>query len=127
MSTIDKRWDGLVTTGQLPIGVYYAGTRHRDFTLRTAVAGDLISVQEAHPQASLHLATLAVYQRQLVALGDIPAEALTLELLRDNLTEIDLAALAEADAALEKKLRAPSEPSVAGEPSSMPSSEQATG
>ncbi|MDF5830386.1 hypothetical protein P4233_31010 [Pseudomonas aeruginosa] len=101
MSTPDKRWNGLTHDGEFPIGLYYAGTRHRAFTLRVGVAGDLIAAQE-DPSGSMQLLTLAVFQRQLPRLGDIPAEALTLELLRENLTEPDLAALAEADAMLEK-------------------------
>ncbi|MGQ7818828.1 hypothetical protein ACUTAH_24690 [Metapseudomonas furukawaii] len=110
----DKRWDGLTHDGELPIGLYYAGTRHRAFTLRVGVAGDLIAAQDSHPSGSMQLLTLAVFQRQLLRLGDIPTEALTLELLRDNLTEVDLAALAEADAFLEKKLMTPSEASTPG-------------
>ncbi|MCY1437870.1 hypothetical protein D9M71_540490 [compost metagenome] len=66
----------------------------------------------------MQLLTLAVFQRQLLRLGDIPAEALTLELLRENLTEPDLAALAEADALLEKKLMTPSAASTPGVASS---------
>lgn len=116
--TDHKQWDGLTVDGELPVGVYYAGARHRRFTLRLPMAGDLIAVQEAHPQASLQLITLAIYHRQLLSLGDIPPEALTVELLRDNLAEADLAAIASADGELEKKLTPPSAASKPGDASS---------
>lgn len=107
MSGIDKRWEGLTHTGELTVGIYYAGKRHKSFTLRVAMAGDLIQAQQAHPSAPLQLVTLEVYRQQLLQVGDIPPDALTTELLRDELAETDLARIADADAALEKKLEAP--------------------
>lgn len=123
----NKRWDGLTHTDTLKVGVYYAGTRHKTFTLRVAMAGDLIAAQEAYPQGPLQLVTLEVYRQQLLTLGDIPAEALTVELLRAELAEADLAIIAAADEALEKKLEAPSEASPTGAASSTPLSGMATG
>jgi phage FluMu protein gp41 len=98
-----KRWAGLTISGDLVDGVYFAGTRHKRFTLRVPMAGDLVSAQEEHPNAPFQLTTIAVYRRQLLALGDIPVESLTTELLREELTELDLATIADADADLEKK------------------------
>lgn len=106
MQTIDKRWDGLTIEGELPIGIFYAGARHKYFVLRIPMAGDMIAVQEEHPNASLHTATLAGYRRQILALGDIPTEAITFDLLRDELADTDLAALADADERLEKRIEA---------------------
>lgn len=123
----DKQWDGLSIEDELPVGIRYAGTRHKRFRLRIPLAGDLIAAQEAHPQAPIQLITLAVYHRQLLALGEIPAEALTLELLRENLAEADLSALARADGDLEKKLVPPSGASGNGGASSTSSSRPATG
>lgn len=120
----NKQWDGLTISGELQIGVYYAGTRHKSFTLRTPVTGDLIGAQELFPHGPMQLITVDVYRRQLLSLGDIPAEALTTELLRDALTESDLGLIADADAALEKKLMPPSAASLTGDASSMDSSEQ---
>ncbi|AZE10174.1 hypothetical protein C4K10_1884 [Pseudomonas chlororaphis subsp. aureofaciens] len=104
----NKEWDGLTISAELVDGVYFAGSRHKHFTLRVAMAGDLVSVQEEYPNASIQLVTIAAYRRQLLSLGDIPAESLTVELLREKLTETDLAVIADADAELEKKRMPPS-------------------
>ncbi|WP_282339387.1 phage tail assembly protein [Pseudomonas sp. PS02288] len=126
MSTHEKRWDGLTISDSLSVGVYFAGTRHKSFTLRVPMAGDLIAAQERHPNGPLQLVTLEVYRQQLLSLGDIPSESLTTELLRAELAEADLALLAEADAELEKKLAPPSAASPTGAASSTPSSDSAT-
>ncbi|BAV74108.1 hypothetical protein PCAU_1899 [Pseudomonas chlororaphis subsp. aurantiaca] len=123
---IDKRWDGLTISGELGVGVYYAGIRHKSFTLRVPVAGDLVSAQEQYPNSPFQLHTIAVYHRQLLSLGDIPAEALTVDLLREGLTETDLAIIADADAELEKKLAPPSAATPTGAESNMPLSDTAT-
>ncbi|MGE7992553.1 hypothetical protein ACQKPE_16235 [Pseudomonas sp. NPDC089554] len=105
MTDQNKRWDGLTIKGQLEIGVWYAGMRHKEFTLRVAVAGDMVVAQQQHPEGPLQLITVEVYRRQLLSLGEIPAEALTTELLLDELTETDLALISDADITLEKKLK----------------------
>lgn len=127
MTASSKPWDGLTTTGQLRIGVLFAGSRHKTFTLRVPVAGDMVVAQQLHPQGPLQLITVEAYRLQLLSLGDIPPESLTTELLLEQLAEVDLATLAEADEALEKKLALPSEaaPST-GEESSTDSSGTAT-
>ena len=125
MTNIDKRWEGLTIGGELAVGVYYAGLRHKTFTMRIPLAGDLIDVQSEHPEASLHVATMAIYHRQLLSLGDIPAEALTFDLLRAELAETDLALLGAADEALEKKLAPPSAASTVGDKSNTPLSDSA--
>lgn len=121
-----KQWDGLTITRELPIGVYFAGIRHKCFTLRVGLAGDLIAAQEQHPEGPLQLVTLEVYRRQLLSLGDIPAESLTTELLCDALTETDLGFIATADEELEKKLMPQNAASSIGDASSMSSSGTAT-
>ncbi|KPA91398.1 hypothetical protein PF66_02281 [Pseudomonas asplenii] len=105
MTDQSKRWEGLTIKGELEIGVWYAGTRHKEFTLRVAVAGDMVAAQQQHPEGPLQLITVEVYRRQLLALGEIPAEALTTELLLEELAESDLALIADADVSLEKKLK----------------------
>lgn len=122
---VSKQWEGLTISADLRIGVYFAGTRHKRFTLRVGVAGDLIAAQEQHPNGPLALATVEVYRRQLLSLGDIPAENLTTELLREGLAEIDLAVIADADAELEKKLTPPSAATPTGAESNTPSSDTA--
>jgi len=126
MTTIDKRWDGLTESGELAVGVYFAGTRHKRFTLRVPMAGDLVGAQQEHPQGPLQLITVDVFRRQLLALGDIPVESLTTELLLDELTESDLALLGQADEVLEKKLAPPSAVLKTGDASSTPLSATAT-
>ncbi len=123
----NKQWDGLTITGELRIGVYYAGLRHKRFTLRVGMAGDLVAAQELHPDGPFQLTTLEVYRRQLLSLGDIPTEALTVELLREQLAETDLAIIANADADLEKKLAPQSAATPTGDESSTPLSDTATG
>jgi len=122
---VDK-WAGLTITGELAIGVYYAGLRHKTFTLRVAMAGDLVKAQEQHPNGPWQLVTIEVYRTQLLSLGQIPAEALTTELLREELAETDLAIIADFDEQLEKKLGPQSAATPAGEPSSTPLSDAAT-
>lgn len=109
MNSPSNDWDGLTITGELRIGVLFAGSRHKKFTLRVPVAGDMIAAQKAYPEGPLQLFSVATYRRQLLSLGDIPLESLTTELLLDQLAEVDLAILAAADEALEKKLALPSE------------------
>ncbi|MGJ8523012.1 hypothetical protein R84981_001705 [Carnimonas sp. R-84981] len=121
-----REWDGLTITGELPVGVFYAGSRHKTFTLRTSLSGDLISAQEAFPEGPMQLITVDVYRRQLLSLGDIPVDALTTELLREHLSEIDLQALAVADRELEKKLTPLKSGSEIGGESSTSSSNTAT-
>ncbi len=123
---VSKQWDGLTISGDLSIGVYFSGTRHTRFTLRVAVAGDLITAQEQHPNGPFQLTTIEVYRRQLLSLGDIPVEHLTTELLREGLTESDLAIIADADAELEKKLTPPSAATPTGAGSNTPLSDTAT-
>jgi len=122
----NKQWDGLTITSELRIGVFYAGMRHKRFTLRVGMAGDLVAAQELHPDGPFQLTTLEVYRRQLLSLGDIPAEALTVELLRENLAETDLGIIANADAELEKKLAPPSAATPTGDVSNTPSSDTDT-
>lgn len=124
---VSKQWEGLTISGELRIGVFFAGMRHKRFTLRVAVAGDLIAAQEQHPQGPFQLTTIEVYRRQLLSLGDIPTENLTTELLREGLTESDLAVIADADAELEKKLTPPSAATPTGAESNTPSSDTAIG
>lgn len=122
-----KRWEGLSITRELKMGVYYSGLRHTSFTLRVPVAGDLVAAQELHPGAPFQMIMLEVYRRQLLSLGEIPAEAITTELLLGDLTESDLAIIADADAELEKKLAPPSAATPTGDESNTPSSVTATG
>ncbi|VXC29701.1 conserved hypothetical protein [Pseudomonas sp. 8Z] len=107
MQTIDKTWDGLTIEGTLIVGILFAGARHKHFIMRIPMAGDLVSAQEDHPNAPLQVVTMATYHRQLLAVGDIPSESLTFDLIKAELAEIDLALLAAADQKLEERLAQP--------------------
>ncbi|MGH8422266.1 MAG: hypothetical protein ACRER3_07910 [Pseudomonas fluorescens] len=120
------KWAGLTASGTLPVGVYYAGQRHRHYILRVSVAGDVIEALETQPTASTARIALDLYRRQLLKLGDIPAEALTLDLLKAELAEIDQAELERAGVELTKKLMPASESSLTGDVSSTSSSGTAT-
>lgn len=120
------KWAGLTAKGTLPVGVYYAGQRHRDYILRVGMAGDVIEALETQPSASTARIALDLYRRQLLKLGDIPTEALTLDLLKDELAEIDQSELERASAELTKKLLPASESSPTGDGSSTSSSGTAT-
>lgn len=122
----DPQWAGLTTTGTLPIGVLYAGRRHKAYTLRLQMVGDLIEAQQAHPQGSLRLIALDLFRRQLLALGDIPPEAITTDLLRAQLAELDLQELERADTALGNALAPARSDSSTGAASSTSSSAPAT-
>jgi len=126
VSQIDKKWEGLTISRELSNGVYYAGVRHKHFVLRTGMAGDWIAANEIHPNGPFQLAALEVYRRQLLSLGEIPLEHLTVELLREALTEVDLAIIGEADLELEKKLTPLNAATPVGDPSSTPLSGEAT-
>lgn len=124
---LNKQWDGLTISGELTVGVYFAGTRHKRYTLRVGVAGDWVSALEEYPNGPFHLHTIAVFRRQLLSLGEIPTGNLTTELLREALTEIDLAVLAEADIELGKKLAPPSAATPTGGVLNTPLSDTVTG
>jgi len=116
------KWDGLTASGTLPIGVHYAGQRHKEFVLRVSLVGDLIGAQTEYPNVPVRKIALELFRRQLLKLGEIPAEALTLSLLEAEMTDIDIEVLEEEDTKLTKKLKPASGPSQIGEPSKTPSS-----
>jgi len=120
------KWAGLTASGTLPVGVYYAGQRHRDYVLRIGIAGDVIDALESQPNGSTARIALDLYRRQLLQLGAIPAEALTLDLLKAELAEIDQAVLEKASTELTKKLMPASDSSATGDVSSTSSSGTAT-
>lgn len=127
MTDQNKRWDGLTITRDLPVGVYFAGVRHKEFVLRAGVTGDLIAAQELHPEGPMQLITLEVFRRQILRLGDIEPQHLTTELLRAELLESDFSVIADADIELEKKLKPQSAASTPGAASSSTSSESVSG
>lgn len=86
----------------LPIGVFYQGKLHRDFTVRMSTVGDEIDVvEDGIPDSGTSVGILA---RCLTALGSIPADEITYQLLCDALVSEDFKALRDAQQEAKKKL-----------------------
>ncbi|HGM6997543.1 TPA: hypothetical protein ACKP7N_002883 [Serratia marcescens] len=86
----------------LPIGVFYQGQLHRDFTVRVSTVGDEIAVvEDGIPDSGTAVGVLA---RCITALGSIPAEDVTYQLLCDTLVAEDYKALRDAQQEAKKKL-----------------------
>lgn len=116
----------LQISGELSVGVPYEGVRHRQFTLRAALAGDTIAAQIAYPEGPYSLVMIDQLRRQLVSLGAIPAGALTTDLLASELLDLDFKVIQAAERKLEKKLMLASALSSTGDASSTSSSGTAT-
>ncbi|MBN3900800.1 hypothetical protein H3H12_00575 [Serratia marcescens] len=86
----------------LPIGVFYQGQLHRDFTIRMSTVGDEIAVvEDGIPDSGTLVGVMA---RCLTTLGSIPAEEITYQLLCDALVSEDYQALRTAQQEAKKKL-----------------------
>ena len=97
----------LLETGTLPVGVRDAGGRHQAFELRPPTVEDNIEatlqVAEMPEGAASGLKlSVAVLARQIVTLGTLQREQITLELVT-RLHPKDLDALMAAEVRLEKK------------------------
>ncbi|MEN4195437.1 hypothetical protein [Serratia marcescens] len=86
----------------LPIGIFYQGQLHRDFTVRMSTVGDEIAVvEDGIPDSGTLVGVMA---RCLTTLGSIPAEEITYQLLCDALVSEDYQALRTAQQEAKKKL-----------------------
>ncbi|MGE8070474.1 hypothetical protein [Serratia ureilytica] len=86
----------------LPIGIFYQGQLHRDFTVRMSTVGDEIAVvEDGIPDSGTLVGVMA---RCLTTLGSIPAEEITYQLLCDALVSEDYQALRAAQQEAKKKL-----------------------
>lgn len=86
----------------LPIGIFYQGQLHRDFTVRLSTVGDEIAaVEDGIPDSGTLVGVMA---RCLITLGSIPAEEITYQLLCDALVSEDYKALRDAQQEAKKKL-----------------------
>lgn len=100
----------ITITGELSYGYRDEhGAIHRAFVMRPLTLGDMERMEEEHPDLwasgnSLTLRRLA-FAYALERLGDLSADAITPDLLA-QLPAQDYGALAQAEEALEKKLRA---------------------
>jgi hypothetical protein len=89
-------------SGTLPIGIFYQDKLHRDFTVRMSTVGDEIAVvEDGIPDSGTLVGVLA---RCLTALGNIPEEEITYQLLCDALVSEDYQALRAAQQEAKKKL-----------------------
>lgn len=93
----------LTHSGKLPIGIVVDGVRHQDFELRPPTVGDNVSAaHEVGTDSALELAT-AVYAKQMVRLGTLPADKIDSALLL-QLNPMDWNAIEAVDGELRKKL-----------------------
>ncbi len=68
-------------TGTFPIGIVVDGVRQTAFELRSVTVGDNVDVIEELGDVSALRLSAALYARQLVALGSLPKERITSELV----------------------------------------------
>lgn len=89
-------------SGVLPIGIFYQDKLHCDFTIRMSTVGDEIAVvEDGIPDSGTLVGVLA---RCLTALGSIPEEEITYQLLCDALVSEDYKVLRDAQQEAKKKL-----------------------
>jgi phage FluMu protein gp41 len=105
-------------TGTLAVGLPHGGTRHREFVLRAALAGDTIGAQVAYPDGPYSLIAVDQLRRQLVRVGTIPPEQITTDYLTRELLDLDYKVIQAAERRLEKKLMLASSDSSTGDASS---------
>ncbi|TAM37834.1 MAG: phage tail assembly protein [Burkholderiaceae bacterium] len=99
----------------LPIGLVVDGVRHQDFELRAPTVGDNVDAShEVGNNSALELAT-AVYARQMIRLGTLPADKINAALLM-QLNPMDWNAIEAADGELRKKLMRDGQYLVGGSP-----------
>jgi len=95
--------------GILPIGVEFAGVMHREFEIREQLVLDAVEVFESVDREAIKRAeentyfyNVAVTSRRIVKLGEIPPEAITLDLVL-NMHQKDFNEIALADKRLEER------------------------
>jgi len=91
----------LTETGTLPVGVEYNGKTHKDFEIREQLVSDTIAVfddtaRAARATKNPQYCALCITCRQIVRLGDIPADKITPELLMTMLND-DYRAISAAE------------------------------
>ena len=96
----------MTENGTLPIGVEYEGKMHCKFQVRPMLARDTISLMVGQPEKVQDKAYLlaAGIAKQIVRLGDIPADKITAEMVMEMYGE-DYIALSEAIGRLRERLR----------------------
>lgn len=109
--------DALLYGVEYPAG---SGQLHYDFELRLPTVGDNIAAIEAHGLGSNMRINTAMLASCLVRLGDIPAEAITFELLEQQMVDDDYDVLSAARERLKKKRMRPNPSSAASDSPSLP-------
>jgi len=89
--------------GTLPIGIEYEGSKHREYEFRARKVRDSIEAEEENSGVSDSRMGLAIIAKQIVALGTIPREAITSDLLLDMYDE-DLKEFQRADREVSARL-----------------------
>jgi len=103
MDTHDEAGFELVR-GKLIFGVEYEGKRHRDFTMRLPTLADNIAAIEAYPDAPATKLEIVMFARCMLALGEIPKDKITYELLANRLLPVEYEVINDAMGVVKKKL-----------------------
>jgi hypothetical protein len=84
--------------GTLPTGVEFENKLHKEFELRRELLGDaVVAMDNPRCEQNKYYATLCIYARRMVRLGDIPKDKITPELLMEMPQE-DFAVITDAAA-----------------------------
>ena len=93
----------LTEKGRLQYGIEFGGKWHYDFEVRVPTVRDNINAVEKHGDASGIRVSFAMMVSSIVALGEIPNEKITFELLSDGLVDADFDAIDQALIRVKKK------------------------
>lgn len=98
----------LTTDGTLLFGIEFNGQMHKDFTMRVPTLEDVeAAIEDAGPDASNARMNRHKWSRTITRLGEIPADAITAELLA-GLPAPEYGVLLAVEDELAKKLLASS-------------------
>lgn len=93
----------LTEKGRLQYGIEFGGKWHYDFEVRVPTVRDNIEAVEAYGGTSGIRVSFAMMVSSIVALGDIPKDKITFELLSDGLADADFDAIDQALLRVKKK------------------------
>ncbi|MBI4746827.1 MAG: hypothetical protein HY786_09940 [Deltaproteobacteria bacterium] len=91
--------------GQLPVGIVYNGKTHKEFVIRPQKVRDSVeALEDERANTNNAYLGIALLTRQIEAIGDMPKDKITTELLMD-MYDVDIGALNDAKERLAKRLK----------------------
>jgi hypothetical protein len=104
--SIEQGGDNMITEkGTLPIGVEIDGKTHRDFEVRLRLVGDSIeALKDPIARDDDFYFGVALLARQMVKMGDLPAEEITPNLIL-GMYEVDVNEIRQAERRLDSRLK----------------------